>query len=79
MTQEFKTKIQNVYMFTISMPPGYPGVSADLGETTKFDFLGLECNHEALEPLETKNLSKSGIFYELCLFFRGFWLLAISE
>ena len=56
-----------------------PRGSTDLGEPTEFEFQGYRCNHEALEPLETKNLSKMGIFYEFRLFSRGFWLLAVLK
>ena len=56
-----------------------PRGPTDPEEPTEFEFLGYKCDHEALEPLETKNLSKMGIFYEFWLFLRGFWLLAISK
>ena len=49
-------------IFTISKAPGCQGGSTDPGETTEFDILGFGCDHEALESLETKNLSKTGIF-----------------
>ena len=55
------------------------GVYRKPGEATEFDFLGFGCDHEALEPLETKNLSKPGILYEFWLFLKGFWLLAVLK
>ena len=60
------SKIQNKLLickiFTISTPPGCPGLSTNPEESVEFDILGFGCDHEALEPLETKNLSKMGIF-----------------
>ena len=60
-------------------PQGDQGGFADPGKNTEFDFLGFGCDHEALEPLETKNLSKPGILYEFWLFSRGFWLLVVLK
>ena len=45
-----------------------PQGATDQGETAEFNILGLECDHEALELLETKNLSKTSIFKEFWLF-----------
>ena len=64
MSQKFKTNVQIAYIITIDTPLGCPWGSTDPGEPTEFDFLGYRCDHEALEPLETKNPSKMGIFYE---------------
>ena len=57
--KKIKTNVQNFYIFTIDTPPGCPGVSTDPGETKRFNFLGSRCDHEALEQLEPKNLSKT--------------------
>ena len=59
---KIRNKLLNCNIFTISTPQGCPGGSTDPGETAEFDILGLGCDHEALEPLETKSLSKTGIF-----------------
>ena len=69
---KIQNKLLNCNIFTISTPPGCPGGSTDAGETIEFDILGCRCDHEALESLETKNLSKKGIFNEFWLFLRGF-------
>ena len=76
---KIQNKLLNCNIFTISTLPGCPGVSKDPEETVEFDILGFGCDHEALEPLETKNLSKPGILYEFWLFSRGFWLLAVLK
>ena len=76
---KIKNKCFIAYIFTIDTPLGCPGGSTDPGETAEFDILGLGCDHEALELLETKNLSKMGIFYQFWLFSRGFWLLAVLK
>ena len=74
---KIQNRLLNCNIFTISTPPGCPGVSTDPEETVEFDILGSGCDHEALEPLETRNPSKTGIFYEFRLFSRGFWVLAV--
>ena len=74
---KIQNKLLNCNIFTISTPPMCPGGSTDLEETTEFDILGSGCDHEALEPLETRNPSKTGIFYEFRLFSKGFWLSAV--
>ena len=76
---KIQNKLLNCNIFTISTPPGYPGGSIDPGKTAEFNILGLGCDHEALELLETKNLSKTGIFEEFWLFLSGFWLLAVLK
>ena len=54
--------------FAISMPPGFPWEFTDPEEPIEFDFLGLECNHQALKQL-------IGIFNDFLPFLRGFWVL----
>ena len=51
-----------------------PRGSKDSGGTKEFQFLGFRRDHEALEQLERKNLSKTGIFYDFRHFLRGFWV-----
>ena len=55
------------------------GGSTGLEEPVEFEFLGLRCNHQALEQLETKNLLKIGTFSDIWLFSRGFWLRAFLK
>ena len=73
------SKIQNKRLNCLYLyywyAPRVPRGSTDLGKPTEFEFQGYRCNHEALEPLDTKNLSKMGIFHEFRLFSRGFWHL----
>ena len=45
-------------------------------KTTGFKFLCSRCDHEVLKELEAKNSSKMGIFDQIWLFLRRFWLLA---
>ena len=56
-------------------PQGAQGGSTDPEETKEFDFLGLRCDHEVLEQLFPKNLSKIGIFYEFRHFLGVFLVL----
>ena len=76
----FESKNQNKVSsndFTaISTPPGCPQGSTDPEEPIKFDFLGLQCDHQVLKQLEQKKLSKTSIFNEFLLFLRGFLVLA---
>ena len=58
---------------------GSSGGSTGWEEPVEFKFLGHRCDHQVLKHLETKNLSNFGIFGEIKLFLRGFWLLAISN
>ena len=74
---KIQNKLLSCNIFTISTPPGCPGGSTDPEETAEFDILGSGCDHEALEILETRKPSKTGIFNEFRLFSRGFWLLAV--
>ena len=76
---KIQNKLLNCNIFTISTPPGCPGASTNPGETSEFDNIGFGCDHEALELLETKNLSKTGPFYEFWLFLRGIWLLGVLK
>ena len=57
------------------MPPGCPGGSKDPEETKELKYLGFRCDHEVLEQLVPKNLSKTGIFYEFWHFLMSFWVL----
>ena len=50
--------------------------ATDPEEPIKFDFLGLECDHQGLKQLEPKNLSKRAKFCNNCRFLRGFWVVA---
>ena len=59
---KIQNKLLNCNIFTISTPPGCPGGSADPEETAEFDILGSGCDHEALETLEARNPSKTGLF-----------------
>ena len=61
------------------MLPGCPGGSTDREKPTEFKFLGLRCDHEVFKHLEAKNLIKIGVFDDILLFLRGFWLLAVLK
>ena len=61
---------------TSCSPPGWQGVSKKRERPTEFEFLGFRCDHEVLKALEAKNGSKTGVFDEIWLFLRCFWLLA---
>ena len=56
-----------------------PRGSTDREKPTEFEFLGLSCDHEVLKHLEAKNLVKIGIYDDIWLFLRGFWLLDVLK
>ena len=72
---KIQNKLLNCNILTISTPPGCPGGSRDPGGTKLFEFSGFRCDHEALEQLEPKNLSKTGIFYDFRHYLKGFLVL----
>ena len=45
----------------------------------EFDSIELGCDHQLLKELEAKNLQKIGIFDQIWLLLRGFWLLPVFK
>ena len=57
-------------------PPGVPRVSKNWERSSAIDFKAFGCNHEVSGELEAKNFKNLGIFEQIWLLLRGFWLLA---